>query len=75
MGNLIRFPIERTRPHVALTWDWAFDEFRIQAHGVGQLATSIEFCSDRDEAWDRFVSMGERHNLPLVDRTPDWRAA
>ncbi|WP_010338545.1 hypothetical protein [Sphingobium yanoikuyae] len=75
MGKVIRFPVERTRPHVLLTWDWAFDEYRIQPHGPGFGADAIEFCSSYDEAWDRFISMGERHSLPLIDCTPEGRAA
>lgn len=76
MGEVIRFPVERTRPHVLLSWDWAFDEYRIQAHGAGlPLTEAVEYCDDEDEAWDRFISMGERLKLPLVSCLPEERAA
>ncbi|MFB0875329.1 MULTISPECIES: hypothetical protein [unclassified Sphingobium] len=76
MGKVIRFPVERTRPHVSLSWDWAFDEYRIQAHGTTlPLSDTIEYCDYHDEAWDRFISMGNRLGLPLVSCLPEGRVA
>jgi len=76
MGDVIRFPVERARPHVMLSWDWAWDLYRIQAHGVPlPVAETIEHCDHEGEAWDRFISMGERLGLPLVCCLQDGRAA
>jgi hypothetical protein len=75
MGDVIRFPVERTRPHVALSWDWAWDQYRIQAHGVSLPRGALEWCDNIDEAWDRFIGMGERLQLPLVYCLKDGQVA
>lgn len=76
MGDVVRFPIERARPHVALSWDWAWDLYRIQAHGVRlPVAEAIEHCDHEWEAWDRFIGMGERLGLPLICCLNDMRSA
>lgn len=69
MGDVIRFPVERLRAHVALSWDWSVDQYRIQALGIKAGTDTLEFCTNTDEAWDCFISMGERFGLPLIDCT------
>lgn len=74
MGKVITFPIERRRPHVALVWDHAWDEYRIEAVGVVAPAANAEWTADYGEALDLLVSKGERLSLPVFDCTMDGRA-
>lgn len=73
MGKVIRFPTERRQPHVALSWDDAWDQYLIAAVGTGPRL--LEWCSDYAEAIDRLIRMGERLKLPMFDLTPQGRAA
>lgn len=71
MGKVIRFPVERRRPHVALVWDNTWDEYLIGVVGRGPrvLDDSLEWCADRDEAVRRLMRMGDRFCLPMIDLT------
>ena len=75
MGKVIRFPVERRRPHIALAWDHTWDEYLIGVMGQGDRALndSLEWCDDYSEATNRLISMGERFGLPLVDLTAGGR--
>lgn len=73
MGKVIRFPVERRKPHVSLSWDDAWGQYLIA--GVGAGPHLLEWCDNYMEALDRFISMGERLNLPLVYCLDDGRAA
>lgn len=74
MGNVISFPIERRRPHVALVWDHAWDEYRIEAVGIIAPAAAAEWTADYGEAIDLLISKSERLSLPAIDCTMDGRA-
>lgn len=75
MGKVIAFPIERRRPHVALVWDHAWDEYRIEVVGVLAPAGVAQWTEDYGEALDLLISKGQRLNLPVIDCTTDGRVS
>lgn len=75
MGKVIRFPEERRRPHVRLVWDWAFDQYRVEAFGLLAPAAPSEWTDDYGEALDCLTAMSERLGLPAVDASPEGRVA
>lgn len=75
MGDVITFPIERRRPHVVLVWDWAWDQYRVEAFGIIAPAGAPEWTDDYSEALDLLISKGERLSLPILDCTSGGRVS
>jgi len=75
MGNVITFPIHRRRPHVALVWDWAWDQYRVEAVGIIAPAAVIEWHADYDVALAALLGMADRLALPPIDCTKNGRVA
>lgn len=73
MGKVIRFPVERRQPHVALSWDDAWDQYIIEVIGVGP--SILVWCDSYPEALDRLISSGQRFGLPMIDLTPQGQVA
>lgn len=69
MGNVISFPVERRRPHVALIWDHAWEEYRVEAVGCVAPAGGTEWTDNYGEALNLLMSKGERLSLPMFDCT------
>ncbi|MBR2267358.1 hypothetical protein [Sphingobium sp.] len=73
MGKIIPFPLMRRRPHVALVWDRAWDQYRVEA-ARARGPNLIEWHADYGIALDRLISMGALLGLPMIDCTPEGRA-
>ncbi|MCC4251209.1 hypothetical protein LL251_02110 [Sphingobium naphthae] len=73
MGKVLRFPVERRQPHVALTWDDVWDQYQIAVVGVGP--NLLQWCSGYPEAIDLLISLGQRFGLPIFDLTPQGKVA
>lgn len=74
MGSVITFPIMRRRPHVALVWDWAWDQYRVEA-ARARGPNLIEWHADYEVALDALLSMSELLHLPPIDCTKNGRVA
>lgn len=74
MGNVINFPVVRRHPHVALVWDSAWDQYRIETVGYAG-PTLTEWHSDYGIALDALITLGRRLGLPMADLTDNGQAA
>ena len=75
MAKVIRFPAERSRPHVALVWDCAWDMYRVGPVGCIAPAATEQYFSDHGEALDCLLAMSERLGLPAIDITVKGKVA
>lgn len=69
MGKVITFPLIRRKPHVCLVWDWAWDQYRVEAVGILVPAALVEWHEDYGQAFDALLAMSERVGLPPIDCT------
>ena len=74
MGKLINFPVVRRHPHVALAWDPAWDQYRVETTRYAG-PSLLEWHSDYGIALDALITLGRRLDLPMVDLTNDGQTA
>lgn len=75
MGRVIHFPLIRRNSHVALSWDDAWNHYRIEAVGRDGSPTEQSWVRDYGEAMDCALALGEALGLLVIDLSDDGREA
>lgn len=75
MADIIEFPLVRRSAHVALVWDNAWDQFRIETHGRHAAGLALSWRADYAKALHHAAAVAVHFGLPLVDLTGEGGAA
>lgn len=68
MGEIIPFPLARRRPHVALSWDHAWDSYRVAMRtGCAGPMPLVQWFAVYSEAHNVAHAVAAENGLPLID--------
>ena len=74
MAEVIEFPAARTRAHVALSWDHAWDSYVVQT--IRYCGPSyLSWCDDYGAALRKLTRLGVILDIPAIDLTENGRVA